>query len=155
MSHSLCLSRTQLHISGQGSLGVSGSNTTVNCNTVHGDSSGLLTVRPGQRFRVISSVQHLPFSVLAQERSHVDLPLSTACRAVELVLRGTIDKISNLTVGPHCRFTLENSTGNRFNFDHVVVQTDGFMAATRADQQRVEIKGKTLDIRGGAKVGFM
>lgn len=133
---------------------MAGSNTSVICGAVLGDTSGLLTVRPGQHFMVTSTSQTLPFSVLAQENSHVDLPSNTLCRAVEVVLRGTLGKMSNLTIGPHCRFILENSTEHRFDFDHVVVQTNGFMAAVRFDQQHVTIKGKTIDIRGGAKVGM-
>lgn len=109
-------------------------------------------MRPRQRFIVTSFAQQLPFSVLSQENSHVKLPSNTLCRAVEVVLRGYLDKMSNLTIGPNCRFILENSTESQFDFDHVVVQTNGYMAAIRFDQQLVTLKGKTIDIRGGAKV---
>ena len=76
------------------------------------------------------------------------------CRGVEVVMRGTMQKMQNLTVGPQCRFILQDSTETTFALDHVVVQTDGFMAAFREDLMMVDIRGKTFDIRGGATVSI-
>ena len=84
--------------------------------------------------------------------SSVSFPAFLNCRGVEVVTRGTMQQIQNLTVGPQCRFMLPDSTEKSFALNHVVVQTDGFMAVPREDLQMVQITGKTFDIRGGAKV---
>ena len=67
-------------------------------------------------------------------------------------MRGTMEKMQNLTVGPYCKFVVHNSTETKFEYDHVVVQTRGFLAIDREDQALVTVTGKTLDIRGGGKV---
>ena len=67
-------------------------------------------------------------------------------------MRGVMGEMDNVTVGPQCRFVLENSTETGFALDHVVVQTDGYMAAVREDRKDVQMIGKTFDIRGGATV---
>lgn len=117
-----------------------------------GDSSGILTVRPTQTVHMRGSEAHLPFSLLSQKESNVTFPTSTNCRGVEVVLRGDIGEMANLTVGPRCRFVVENSTKTNFALDHVVVQTDGYMASLREDTKDVQMIGKTFDVRGGAKV---
>ena len=117
-----------------------------------GDSSGILTLRPSQTVHMRGSVGHLPFSVLSQKGSNVTFPTSTTCRKVEIVMRGVMGQMANLTVGPQCRFVLQDSTGTEFALDHVVVQTDGYMAMLREDRTDVEMIGKKLDIRGGATV---
>ena len=67
-------------------------------------------------------------------------------------MRGMMGQMANLTVGPQCRFVLENSTETQFALDHVVVQTDGYMAVLREDRMDVQMVGKNIDIRGGATV---
>ena len=79
-------------------------------------------------------------------------PTSTTCRKVEIVMRGVMGQMANLTVGPQCRFVLQDSTETEFALDHVVVQTDGYMAMLREDRTDVEMIGKKLNIRGGATV---
>ena len=70
-------------------------------------------------------------------------------------MRGIMGEMANLTVGPQCRFILDNSTETEFALEHVVVQTEGYMAALREDRKDVRINGKTFDIRGGAKVSIL
>ena len=142
----------KLQIMGQGSLSISGDNVKVSVDKIVGDSSGILTVRPTQTIHMRGSEGHLPFSLLSQKGSYVTFPSSMNCRGVEVVMRGVMGKMTNLTVGPQCRFVLENSTETEFAFNHVVVQTGGYMAALREDRQDVRMTGKTFDIRGGAKV---
>ena len=67
-------------------------------------------------------------------------------------MRGVMGQMANLTVGPQCRFVLENSTETQFALDHVVIQTDGYMATLREDRMDVQMVGKNIDIRGGATV---
>lgn len=98
---------------------------------------------------------HLPFSLLVQKASNVALPEMTNCRGVEVTMRGTMEKMQNLTVGPFCKFIIHNSTETNFTFNHVIVQTDGYLAIDREDKQLVTVKGKTIDIRGGGKVRVM
>ena len=137
---------------GQGSLSISGNDVKMSVDKVVGDSSGILTVRPSQTIHLRGSEGHLPFSLLSQKATNVTFPKSMNCRGVEVVLRGVMGEMSNLTVGPQCRFVLENSTETEFALDHVVVQTDGYMASLREDRKNVQIVGKTFDIRGGATV---
>lgn len=144
----------KLHITGQGSLGFSGKNVKVHVEKIAGDTTGLVTVRPSQRVNMKSSDGLLPFSFLVQKNATVELPGFTTCRSVEVMMRGTMEKMQNLTVGPHCKFVIQNSTETSFSYDHVVVQTDGFMAVDRDDQAHVTVAGKTLDIRGGGRVSF-
>jgi len=99
-----------------------------------------------------SSEGHLPFSVLVQKASNVALPEMTNCRGVEVTMRGTMEKMQNLTVGPFCKFVIQNSTETNFTYNHVVVQTHGDLSIDREDKELVTIKGKTFDIRGGGKV---
>ena len=117
-----------------------------------GDSSGILTLRPSQTVHMRGAEGHLPFSVLSQKGSNVTFPTSTTCRKVEIVMRGVMGQMANLTVGPQCRFVLQDSTQTEFALDHVVVQTEGYMAMLREDRTDVEMIGKKLDIRGGATV---
>ena len=142
----------KLYILGQGSLSLSGKDFKMSVDKIVGDSSGILTLRPSQTVHMRGSVGHLPFSVLSQKGSNVTFPTSTTCRKVEIVMRGVMGQMANLTVGPQCRFVLQDSTGTEFALDHVVVQTDGYMAMLREDRTDVEMIGKKLDIRGGATV---
>ena len=137
---------------GQGSMAVSRNDIKVNVDKIMGDNTGILTVRPTQTIHMRGSEGHLPFSVLSQKGSTVTFPTSMNCRGVEVMMRGVMGKMANLTVGPQCRFVLDNSTETDFALDHVVVQTDGYMAALREDRKDIEMIGKTFDIRGGATV---
>ena len=142
----------KLQIMGQGSLSISGNNVKMSVDKIIGDNTGILTMRHTQTILMRGSEGHLPFSLLSQKGSGVTFPTSMNCRGVEVTLRGVMGEMNNLTVGPQCRFVLENSTEREFALDHVVVQTDGYMAALREDRQDVQMVGKTFDIRGGAKV---
>jgi len=148
----LSILSVKLQIMGQGSLSMSGNNVKMSVDKIVGDSSGILTVRPTQTIHMRGSEGHLPFSLLSQKGSNVTFPSSMNCRGVEVAMRGVMGEMTNLTVGPECRFILENSTETEFMLDHVVVQTGGYMAALREDRQDVRMTGKTFDIRGGAKV---
>lgn len=99
-----------------------------------------------------SSEGHLPFSLLVQKAAIVALPEFTNCRNVEVTMRGTMEKMQNFTVGPYCKFIIHNSTETNFTYNHVVVQTHGYLAIDREDKELVTISGKTLDVRGGGKV---
>ena len=68
-------------------------------------------------------------------------------------MRGVMQQMVNLTVGPQCRFLLTNATESVFNIDHVIVQTGGYMSTVRDDRKDVDMRGNTFDIRGGGKVG--
>ena len=142
----------KLQIMGQGSLSISGNNVKVTVDKIVGDNTGILTMRHSQTILMRGTEGHLPFSLLSQKGSGVTFPTSMNCRGVEVTIRGVMGEMNNLTVGPQCRFVLENSTETEFTLDHVVVQTDGYMAALREDRQDVQMVGKTFDIRGGAKV---
>ena len=131
---------------------MSGNDVKMSVDKTIGDSSGILTLRPSQTVHLTGSEDHLPFSLLAQKGSIVTFPNSTTCRKVEVVMRGVMGQMANLTVGPQCRFVLENSTETQFALDHVVVQTDGYMAVLREDRMDVQMVGKNIDIRGGATV---
>ena len=131
---------------------MSGNEVKMSVDKTIGDSSGILTLRPSQTVHLTGSEGHLPFSLLAQKGSIVTFPNSTTCRKVEVVMRGMMGQMANLTVGPQCRFVLENSTETQFALDHVVVQTDGYMAVLREDRVDVQMVGKNIDIRGGATV---
>ena len=131
---------------------MSGNDVKMSVDKTIGDSSGILTLRPSQTLHLRDSESHLPFSLLAQKESIVTFPNSTTCRRVEIVMRGVMGEMANLTVGPQCRFVLENSTETRFALDHVVIQTDGYMAVLREDRMDVQMVGKNIDIRGGATV---
>lgn len=151
----LSILSVKLQILGQGSLSISGNNVKMSVDKIVGDSSGILTVRPTQTIHMRGLEGHLPFSLLSQKGSNVTFPTSMNCRGVEVAMRGVMGEMTNLTVGPQCRFVLENSTETEFALDHVVVQTDGYMAAIREDRQDVRMIGKTFDIRGGAKVSSL
>lgn len=137
---------------GQGSLSMSGNSVKMSVNKIVGDNSGILTMRPTQNILMRGSEGHLPFSLLSQKGSSVAFPTSMNCREVEVTIRGVIGEMKNLTVGPQCRFVLDNSSETEFMLDHMVVQTDGYMAVLREDREDVKMVGKTFDIRGGAKV---
>ena len=141
-----------MHINGQGSLSISGNDVNMSVDKIFGDNSGILTVRPNQSLHMKGSEGHLPFSLLSQKGSNVTFYSSLNCRWVEVVLRGTMGSMSNLTIGPQCRFVLENSTETEFALNHLVVQTDGYLATIREDRKDVQLTGKTFDIRGGASV---
>ena len=145
-------SPSKLHISGQGSLSITGNDVKISVDKIFGDNSGILTVRPSQIINMVGSEGHLPFSLLSQKGSNVTFYKSMNCRFVEVVLRGIMGSMKNLTVGPQCRFFLENSTETEFTLNHAVVQTGGYMAILREDRKDVQINGKTFDIRGGAMV---
>lgn len=151
----LSILSVKLQILGEGSLSISGNNVKMSVDKIVGDSSGILTVRPTQTIHMRGLEGHLPFSLLSQKGSNVTFPTSMNCRGVEVAMRGVMGEMTNLTVGPQCRFVLENSTETEFALDHVVVQTDGYMAAIREDRQDVRMIGKTFDIRGGAKVSSL
>lgn len=132
---------------------MSGNGIQVHVEKISGDATGLLTVRPSQRINMKLSEGQLPFSILVQKASNVALPEMTNCRDVEVTMRGTMEKMQNLTVGPFCKFVVHNSTETDFTYNHVVVQTHGYLAIDKDDKQLVTIEGKTFDIRGGGKVG--
>lgn len=67
-------------------------------------------------------------------------------------MKGTMDKMTNVTVGPGCNFDIKDSTETKFTLSYVVVQTSGYFAVERTDQAHVTFYGETLDIRGGGRV---
>lgn len=143
----------QLHIAGGASLRVSKSNYSLIVNELYGETTGHLTIFSGQYTHMNMSIGYLPFSLLTQKGANVSLPQHLTCRGVDVVLRGTLDKLVNLTVGPHCVFNLDSPSDNHYVFDHVVVQTDGSMIV-KQDLSSTYIKGVTWDIRGGGQVSY-
>jgi len=67
---------------------------------------------------------------------------------------GTMEKMTNVTVGPSCSFIIKDSTETKFTLDNVVVQTNGHFAVERSDHKHVTFVGESLDIRGGGKVSI-
>lgn len=113
-----------------------------------------MTVRQTQRVHFKGEEHHLPFSFLSQKNSSIGLPSFMTCRGVEVIMKGTMERMQNLTVGPGCRFVIKDSTETEFSLGHVVVQTSGYLAIERKDQKHVTMLGEALDIRGGGKVSF-
>lgn len=113
-----------------------------------------MTVRQSQRVHFKGEEQHLPFSFLSQKDSQVGLSSFMTCRGVEVIMKGTMERMQKLTVGPSCRFVIKDSTETKFDLGHVVVQTSGYLAIERNDQKHVTMSGEALDIRGGGKVSI-
>jgi hypothetical protein len=70
---------------------------------------------------------------------------------VNVVVRGAVNALEKVTVGPQCLFSLESEKLN-LTMTKLVVQTDGRMKLM-ARHDEVVVQGVSLDIRGGARVG--
>lgn len=135
-------------------MSLSGQNLSLEASTITGDVNGLMTVRRSQSVHFKGEEHHLPFSFLSQQQTNIGLPNFMTCRGLEVIMKGTMDKMTNLTIGQDCRFLIKDSTETKFTLSNIVVQTDGYFAVERNDNKHVTFYGRSLDIRGGGSVSI-
>ena len=121
---------------------------------MNGDGTGSLNIRSSQHLSVNQTTSFFKTELLGHVNSSVELPQNFNCHMVDVVLRGHVNSIEKVTIGPQCMFSLESNEDLYVIMRKLVIQTDGeikFMAKNG----KVEMEGMSLDIRGGAKVRFV
>lgn len=121
---------------------------------MNGDGTGSLNIRSSQHLSVNQTTSFFKTELLGHVNSSVELPQNFNCHTVDVVLRGQVNSIEKVTIGPQCMFSLESNEDLYVIMRKLVIQTDGeikFMAKNG----EVEMEGMSLDIRGGAKVRFV
>ena len=79
-----------MEIKGGGSLGVSGSTTTMTVHEVTGDKSGRITIRQQNSLAMTQERVLLPFAILAQRQSQVMVPKRVDCRKLDIIMKGEL-----------------------------------------------------------------
>jgi hypothetical protein len=134
-----------------GRLSWSGEGVHVGIDELDGDGTGSINVRSTQQLSVTHTTSYFKTELLAHVDSTLNLPKDFNCHSVNVVVRGAVNALEKVTVGPQCLFSLESEKLN-LTMTKLVVQTDGRMKLM-ARHDEVVVQGVSLDIRGGARVG--
>lgn len=135
-----------------GRLSWTGEEVHLGIEELDGDGTGSLNVRSTQQLSVNHTTSYFKTDILAHENSSLILPQDFNCHSVNVVVRGDVNGIEKVTVGPQCVFSLQHHDKNlNLTMSKLVVQTDGKMKLL-AKHGEVEVQGISLDIRGGARV---
>ena len=129
----------------------SGEGVHVRIDELDGDGTGSINVRSTQQLSVTHTTSYFKTELLAHVDSTLNLPKDFNCHSVNVVVRGAVNALEKVTVGPQCLFSLESEKLN-LTMTKLVVQTDGRMKLM-ARHDEVVVQGVSLDIRGGARVG--
>ena len=129
----------------------SGEGVHVGIDELDGDGTGSINVRSTQQLSVTHTTSFFKTELLAHVDSTLNLPKDFNCHSVNVVVRGAVNALEKVTVGPQCLFSLESEKLN-LTMTKLVVQTDGRMKLM-ARHDEVVVQGVSLDIRGGARVG--
>lgn len=135
-----------------GRLSWSGKGVHLWIDELDGDGTGSMNTRSTQLLSVNYTTTFFKTELLAHVNSTVNLPQYFNCHSVNVVVRGVVNALEKVTVGPQCFFSLE-SENEKLNLamNKLVIQTDGRMKLM-AKVQDVVVQGISLDIRGGGKV---
>lgn len=137
-----------------GRLSWTGKETHLGIEELDGDGTGSFNVRSTQQLLVNHTTNYFKTEILAHENSSLFLPQDFNCHSVNVVVRGDVNGIEKVTVGPQCVFSVQRQEGNlNLTVRKLVVQTDGEVKLL-ARHGEVEVHGISLDIRGGARVSM-
>ena len=130
----------------------SGEGVHLRIDELDGDGTGSMNARSTQQLSVNRTTSYFKTELLSHVNSTLNLPQDFNCHSVNVVVRGVLNALEKVTVGPRCLFSLDSESGKlNLSMSKLVIQTDGRMKLmARADE--VAIQGISLDIRGGAGV---
>ena len=135
-----------------GRLSWSGKGVHLEIDELDGDGTGSMNARSTQLFSVNYTTSFFKTELLAHVNSTLNLPQDFNCHTVNVVVRGVVNALEKVTVGPQCFFSLESEKEKlNLTMNKLVIQTDGRMKLMEKDQE-VVVQGISLDIRGGGKV---
>ena len=137
-----------------GRLSWSGERLHLKINELDGDGTGSMNVRSTQELSINHTTSYFKTELLAHMKSTLNLPQDFNCHSVNIIVRGAVNALEKVTVGPRCLFSLQ-SVNEKLNLTmkKIIVQTNGRMQLmARSDE--VVVQGISLDIRGGAKVSM-
>ena len=135
-----------------GRLSWSGKGVHLQIDELDGDGTGSMNARSTQLFSVNYTTSFFKTELLAHVNSTLNLPQDFNCHTVNVVVRGVVNALEKVTVGPQCFFSLESEKETlNLTMNKLVIQTDGRMKLMAKDQE-VVVQGISLDIRGGGKV---
>jgi hypothetical protein len=137
-----------------GRLNWSGEGVHLGIDELDGDGTGSINVRSTQQLSVTHTTSFFKTELLAHVDSTLNLPKDFNCHSVNVVVRGAVNALEKVTVGPQCLFSLESESEKlNLTMSKLVVQTDGRMKLM-ARHDEVVVQGISLDIRGGARVSL-
>ena len=135
-----------------GRLSWSGKGVHLQIDELDGDGTGSMNARSTQLFSVNYTTSFFKTELLAHVNSTLNLPQDFNCHTVNVVVRGVVNALEKVTVGPQCFFSLDSEKETlNLTMNKLVIQTDGHMKLMAKDQE-VVVQGISLDIRGGGKV---
>ena len=109
-----------------------------------------MNARSTQQLSVNHTTNYFKTELLGHVNSTLNLPQDFNCHSVNVVVRGDLNVLEKVTVGPQCLFSVEGGKLN-LTMRKLVIQTGGHMKLM-ARPREVVVQGILLDIRGGAKV---
>jgi hypothetical protein len=133
-----------------GRLSWSGEGVDLEIDELDGDGTGSMNVRSTQQLSVNQTTSYFKTELLGHVNSILNLPQDFNCHSVNVVVRGDLNVLEKVTIGPQCMFSVE---GDKLNLTmrKLVIQTGGHMTLM-AKPEEVVVHGISLDIRGGAIV---
>ena len=132
----------------------SGKGVHMRIDELDGDGTGSMNIRSSQRLSVNWTTSYFKTELLGHVNSSLDLPQDFNCHVVDIVVRGDVNKIENVTVGPKCLFLVgPEQEILDLTMRKLVIQTGGEMRLMAGNGQ-VVLEGISMDIRGGAKVSW-
>ena len=72
---------------------------------MNGDGTGSLNIRSSQHLSVNQTTSFFKTELLGHVNSSVELPQNFNCHTVDVVLRGQVNSIEKVTIGPQCMFS--------------------------------------------------
>ena len=133
-----------------GRLSWSGEGVNLEIDELDGDGTGSMNARATQQLSVNHTTNYFKTELLGHVNSTLNLPEDFNCHSVNVVVRGDLNVLEKVTVGPQCLFSVEGGKLN-LTMRKLVIQTGGHMKLM-ARPREVVVQGISLDIRGGAKV---
>ncbi|KAI0222148.1 hypothetical protein LSAT2_026634 [Lamellibrachia satsuma] len=97
----------------------------------------------------------LPHSLLAQRYSTVNLPPKLTCRSLDIILRGYLSPINDLTVSRYCYMTIDHHTPTVNHIKTLDLKSFSKLIVTTHQDATTTLEGDTLDVRSGALVRLL
>ena len=136
-----------------GRLSWTGEGVHLRIDELDGDGTGSLNVRSEEKLSINRTTSYFKTALLAHVNSSLNLPQDFNCHSVNVVVRGAVNAIKKVTVGPQCALSLERYNEKlNLTMGKLVIQTDGTIKLMAKPE--VEVQGVSLDIRGGARVSM-
>ncbi|CAH1775844.1 unnamed protein product, partial [Owenia fusiformis] len=139
----------EIHLLGGASLAMTGTDTKILAHSIEGDSSARLEVRKDQIFHTSQDRVVQPFAILAQRDSDLVLPPKYDCKDLDVTIKGTFSKMTNVTVSAECKLTIDHHEPKTNEIDFFDIKTFAEVEVTTADAATTTLVGTVLTVRSG------